>query len=755
MIGGFLPAGCSPADRRKLSKSLDVITDYAKLYGFRTDSFERESTLAHWQICSAECGWIKFLKYKLAAFMSHHLGGTLPEKPFSVEDHPNQLAGSSLGRFFRLIAETDRARSFAVGILYSKKGMPRPEKDALEQALVSTKKVLTTTKPTPSSPFSSKAVIAEEVRRTCMEVFKSRIRDTDFYHPYAPSVKANYVDSRSKFGTFGTLMDDRFVMDRLHPSTARELYQSAVELGGDSEEISDESSTYVKVRPEFRTRVEAVYREVYDNVRARAREEVANVKLVALPEALKVRVISKGPPLTYFTLKPVQKFLHRQMRRLRAFRLLGETVTPKLLNEVFIGSSGVFHSLDYQSATDLLDPEMSGVAVDGICDAVGMPEDIRVLFHKALTGHLVEDEPQVWGQLMGSIVSFIVLCIVNLAVIRHAFELESHTRISLEEIPAVVNGDDGLVRSSDQFATIWESIARVAGLISSVGKVYSHPVYCNINSTSYEFRNGNFELIPYVNMGLVMGLGRSGAGKVDLSIASEEYDNPFVKSLGSRHHALIESCPVDLRIAVHELFLQHNAVTLKNTRVPWYVPESLGGVGLKPLIVDSFGDGDVDSFTRAYARTSTGHVCGPSRLDCVIAWSLMDRAYRTISVKKVPSAQPIRARPVWQLPIRDILPRKQDAVMSQEDETFLDLATYYLTPSLVAVELGTSSRLEVVRRNERAWISLLRLNDDFSSKGEDLFLESVTGIRRTKGVGVKPFRLVGADPITHQPFYGL
>jgi len=356
---------------------------------------------------------------------------------------------------------------------------------------------------------------------------------------------------------------------------------------------------------------------------------------------------------------------------------------------------------------------------------------------------------------MGSIVSFIVLCIVNMAVIRHAFESESHTRVSLEEIPAVVNGDDGLVRSSDQFAFIWESIARVAGLIPSIGKVYSHPVYCNINSTSYEFRSGNFKLIPYVNMGLVMGLGRSGVEKVSVGQAEVDYDNPFVKSIGARHHALIESCPVDLRLAVHELFLLHNAGTLKNTRVPWYVPESLGGVGLKPILVESFGSGDVDEYRFQYAETSTGHRCGPSRLDVMIAWAFMDRAYRTFSVKKVPTAQPIRARPVWQQPVREVIPRKADAVMSQADESFMDLATYYMTPSLVAQELDSSTRMEVVRRNERAWTSALALNDDFSSKGEDLFLESVTGIRRTKGVGVKPFRLIGADPITHRPFYAL
>jgi len=137
-------------------------------------------------------------------------------------------------------------------------------------------------------------------------------------------------------------MDESMVMNRVHPSLADKLYRDAVEIDEDSDEISDERFVRLRVRPSFRAEVEGVYREVYANARERAMSEVASVKLVALPEALKVRVISKGPPLTYFTLKPVQKFLLRQMRRLRAFKLVGETVTPEFLEEAFKGVVGIF-----------------------------------------------------------------------------------------------------------------------------------------------------------------------------------------------------------------------------------------------------------------------------------------------------------------------------------------------------------------------------------------------------------------------------
>jgi hypothetical protein len=646
---------------------------------------------------------------------------------------------------------SSEADSFAVGILYSKKGMPRPEKDALEQASVSTKKTLTTGKAVPFSPFTDKVRLAVEIRRSCTEIFKRRITVADLEKPYAPSIKANYVDSRSDFGTFGTLMDEAMLMDRVAPSKAAQLYQNAVCVDSSIEEIEDENVLRLRVSDNFRKEVEQVYREVYQNARQRAIDEEANVKLVALPEALKVRVISKGPPLTYFTLKPVQKFLHSQMRRIPTFSLVGETVTPHHLNEMFEEYSGLFHSLDYQSATDLLDPELSGVAVDGICDAVGMPEDIRTLFHKALTGHLIEDVPQVWGQLMGSIVSFIVLCVINGAVIRHSYEIEHERSVDFINLPCLVNGDDGLVRSSQKFSDIWTSVALVAGLVPSVGKVYTSATYVNINSTSYQYINEKFVLIPYVNMGLVMGLGRSGLKKSILG-ADESYENPFTKSFGARHHALIESCPPDKRLAVHELFLQHNIETLKSVRVPWYIPESLGGFGLKPLIGVIPAE-DIDDIKTVYLRTSTGHRCGPSPLDVKLALNLRERRHREYTVGKVPSSQPIMARPVWQQPINAFWRHRQHVVMSESDETFMDLATYYMTPSLVAVKLDTRSQTEVARRNERAWTSLINLMDGYVSSGEDLFLGDEQDGANTKSKVVKTYRLIGADELTHQPVY--
>jgi hypothetical protein len=389
----------------------------------------------------------------------------------------------------------------------------------------------------------------------------------------------------------------------------------------------------------------------------------------------------------------------------------------------------MFHSLDYRSATDLLNPLMSKVAVDEICDSVGIPDDLKVLFHKALTGHLVEGDPQVWGQLMGSIVSFIILCIVNMAVIRHAYEQSTggHS-LALNEVPAVVNGDDGLVRADDYFSHLWESYALVAGLVPSIGKVYSHNIYANINSTSFLVKDNEFSHVKYVNMGLLMGLTRSGGKKSSVHDVfgagkSSSYENNFEAiSLGARHHALIESCPFNLRLRVHESFLRHNEEILKNSHLPWYVPESLGGVGLKPIIAYVSDNGDFDNIVKSYMVTSTGHVCGPDRRDVAVANALRDRVHKQMSVGKVPSLQPVQTRSIWQPSVSRLDVRGRRTQISERDAAFLDLSTMYLFPSAVMKVSDESNRSERLHTNQRVWASLLKLHEDFSLLGDQLFL---------------------------------
>jgi hypothetical protein len=711
MVGGHLPLACSAREKYNLSLSLECIVDLAKLYGFDDVGFTRYSTLRHWQLCSVDCGWIKFVKYKLAAFMSAHLGGEMPDRPFVRDDKPFILAGGSLGRYIKLLMAGPMANSFAVSVLNSKKGMPRPDHSYVTKAVAETKELLTTLHPCPESPFTSRARFFYELERTVNETFKKKIKNSDLYKPYAPSIKANVVDTRSEFGTFGTLISQGFISDEILPNESG-LYSSVMDVARTEEELEDEESTPLRVNDTFRRLVELKYAETYEAARKSAQSEAADVLLVGLPESLKVRTISKGPPLTYFTLKPVQKFLHNQMRKLPVFSLLDRPIDRSQL-ERFRNRDGLFHSLDYQSATDLLDPEVSIKCAELICEAISLPSDLRLLFLKALTGHSIEGVPQKWGQLMGSIVSFIILCIVNCTVVRFSLEISEKVRFPrLSEVPILINGDDGLVRSGPQYLSVWKSIAASVGLKPSVGKVYSHSSYLNINSTSYEFLNSVFSLIPYTNMGLVYGMKRSG-GKQDA------INDTWAASIGVRHRTLLETCPWSQRLAVHELFVRRNRTELETYRLPWFIPESLGGLGLASIIIYDYPDPDDCTIsTKRYALTSSSKRVGPSRSQVIIALSLRDRVHKQYPVKQLPSSQPILCRSLWMGPVRKL--RTGRIWISEHDETFMDLSTYYLSPTLVTTQRDAFYNA-ILRRNERAWSALMSLVPE-SPFGDDLFL---------------------------------
>jgi hypothetical protein len=743
LIGGSLPSHCSRDVKEKLTLALSTITDFLVLYGFRVSRFDRAATLQHWQLCSAQCGWIKFLKYKTAAFFSDFLGTELPPRPFDSEtDHPMHLVGGTAGRFITQLMKTPHAMSFAVGVLYLKKGLPRPDEQQLQAAIIATKKVLTSPRPVPISQIQvpnpdlwsdtdslplSLDHMDLECDRVVDEIFTGHrldvVKDLE-RRPCAASTKASVTSARSAFGTYGDLIDLGLIEDvapsaplyavlprhRLLQDPFVKLFSEAWEEDRSEEEMEDEGVVRMRLRKEFKDQAIDRYQKLYQTVRRLAMDEVADVKLVALPEALKIRVISKGPPLTYFVLKPLQKFLHRIMRKHRMFALIGETVTPKFLESVLSNHPGLLHSLDYSSATDFLNPRLSNRVVDRICQVVGAPEDIRLLFRKALTGHMVEGTPQVWGQLMGSVVSFIVLCIVNAAAIRKSFEILTHSECSLDTIPACVNGDDGAVRAPAEFLPIWKDVASLCGLEPSVGKVYTDSRYLNINSTSYVLRGERFIHVPFVNMGLVEGRTRSGGDSKKVEDISDTTER--LGSLGSRHHQLMDSCPPERQFAAHLLFVRKHFALLSSVRLPWFVPEEMGGVGLKPFKVWTFGD-NVEDASWVYLEVD-GVRYGPSDQDIQCMEILRSRSLKSVATRKLPTSQPIQVRSVWFSRKGFSIPRGQsglsqtDLAISDDDIGFMDVASYYLAPSLVTEKLETRST-EILRRNERAWAYLTRV----------------------------------------------
>jgi hypothetical protein len=268
-----------------------------------------------------------------------------------------------------------------------------------------------------------------------------------------------------------------------------------------------------------------------------------------------------------------------------------------------------------------------------------MLSDLMVLMKRILTKHILLNpayngdyrqgyhlrpewfEDQKEGQLMGSVVSFPFLCMANAALCRYALEVSSKKRFRVVDryipkhllAPLLVNGDDCVFRGKvDVLFTNWEKITSFGGLESSVGKTFKSRKFLTINSVCYKYRDptwqeasGLYEYdlyhqLKYVNLGLVYGQKKNG-----------DTGKGFYQ-LGAIHRDLARTCPPEYFVQASEMMIKKASkpryivqrdddtgkvikidglplvkldffADIRNSELPWYIPEWLGGLGLVPF----------------------------------------------------------------------------------------------------------------------------------------------------------------------------
>jgi len=231
-------------------------------------------------------------------------------------------------------------------------------------------------------------------------------------------------------------------------------------------------------------------------------------QVVPLLEAFKVRTITKGDCDQYHLARRWQKVIHGIMRKQQNCRLIGQPCNSAYLSQIFGNSPYVnlldkeafYVSGDYESATDLLHPFLSEVANEAIGQRLRIPLEDQWVLKQCLTGHSLKYtkngplHKQQWGQLMGSPSSFPILCLINLAATKVAYEeyfrsigsLGKNEFCVLGELPMCVNGDDILYWCySNLHYDIWKEVTKQCGLKFSLGKNYTHKRVAIINSELY------------------------------------------------------------------------------------------------------------------------------------------------------------------------------------------------------------------------------------------------------------------------------
>jgi hypothetical protein len=347
---------------------------------------------------------------------------------------------------------------------------------------------------------------------------------------------------------FGQLKTDRrgatVFPSQIVPSELLEMYE---ERPGVVREVRGSPST-----PDIR------------DVRAeiRRRPEVP-VMVQAVLEPLKVRLITKGEPFRYYFSRFFQKELWGYMKRFPQFDLTHHPVTIQDLHSLLDRERALkldfplWVSGDYSAATDNLKLAYTKLAFEKALCQSGLAEEDKnslrdVLYEQELhypptmnkSGEL-DPTLQRTGQLMGSTLSFPILCAVNLVCYWMTLESFLGHSVSARSLPVLVNGDDILFRCNEEFYRMWLKNIHEVGFELSLGKNYVSKRFLTVNSTGFLWDGVTFHGCGYLNVGLLTGQSK-------LSGRSETQVSP----IWSYYNEVIRGAVDPVR--AHERFLHYN-----------------------------------------------------------------------------------------------------------------------------------------------------------------------------------------------------
>lgn len=521
-----------------------------------------------------------YCKYQTAYLLARCLSNEPPERPSWLmwwEKDGYITTGPAMRTLWcRLVL---RRRKMDISLAYSlyqaKKVAPECAPNLVSEALDKNLRLLTDERPEDIPGVDD---LEYEVRRTVRELCRNTGPSCGIVNEPFPSLSGCYENTKFKGGALEWLMP----MDDFRVLNFKNL------LG------------YV----EYRTRVRPVYGHPYesDSINLRSYDEPDPELLVrrhGIVEPFKVRVISMGSARQYQALKSFQNLLWGVLKKSSIFDLthrpceVGDVASIGRWLETFAPHHYcLMVSGDYQSATDNLHPQLSEACVEEICEFFNIPWRYRPLILAGLTRHTIVEYDEVlrqtWGQLMGSPISFPILCIINCAVTRQRMEKAFGTYIPLVSsagglAPMKVNGDDILFPLPPGEYQEWCHDVTRAGLSPSVGKNYVSRRIAVINSEIYDldpdWDRGRCEVskIPYVNLGLLRYVQEHGRGDDCQAFLKDNH----VSTLRERLLSATEGWKPEFADKLISYALNQNSQIL--SRIPpvsWWVAEEYGGLGL-------------------------------------------------------------------------------------------------------------------------------------------------------------------------------
>nr|UJQ92920.1 MAG: putative RNA-dependent RNA polymerase [Narnaviridae sp.] len=324
----------------------------------------------------------------------------------------------------------------------------------------------------------------------------------------------------------------------------------------------------------------------------------------AIPEPLKVRMITKNEPHTWI-LKPVQMALWKTLQKYKVFSLTGG---PEIdLRRLFWRGREWLVSGDYESATDNMHSDIMETAVDVLSRY--LPEKYREWFRWEGGKHEIfypkpsglDPVIQSRGQLMGSLLSFPILCLANFTTYARSLKL-SQQNLSLKEIledseiNCYINGDDILFTCNgkkDPLYQLWKKNAHSIGLKLSVGKCYVSKEFGLINSQMIlSYRGKQCKSKPWTHLKSIVDAYHF---RVHNAVAIENRSLVQILQGKVKTYCRIHQHQLDFSLALqilpYTMVVSLNKASLEKDPRSLKIPKEYGGIGLRdekyePKLID-------------------------------------------------------------------------------------------------------------------------------------------------------------------------
>jgi hypothetical protein len=223
-------------------------------------------------------------------------------------------------------------------------------------------------------------------------------------------------------------------------------------------------------------------------------------------------------------------------------------------------ADGIWLSGDYTAATDNLPMWVSQALMEGILEHIDHEPTKRWARYEVGPHQLeypdssgIPSGIQNSGQLMGSLLSFPLLCLANAFIVEYS---------GIEPGTFLVNGDDIVAYTSHEAIERWKVNAPRIGLSLSLGKNFIDKTFCTVNSQLFVY-DSEVDQMTIRHTGKVSLLRRNG-GPLGDTFAD------FQKFYGYED---IFRCA----------YIRENFLELQNTPCNLSIPRSHGGLGSKFL----------------------------------------------------------------------------------------------------------------------------------------------------------------------------